>query len=234
MNEDQLRALLPGAAQPGWDDEVRASSALYAGQSFARARQRRHLLVGAMGVATLGAATIVVLVPHAATPATDVVLGCAAGIGTSGAGLVTGGLDGVTLAVSNPTRQVLTVTGGHSSVLALPGTSQVTLPLSSGTSTIRCGDGSPVRLTVQHLRRPADCASVGTAQAATVQSGEISALTREQLGTLPEGAVVDASSGSSPLRRVQVRSAGEVVAEALWHEMPGAGDWQLESLSRCS
>jgi hypothetical protein len=36
------------------------------------------------------------------------------------------------------------------------------------------------------------------------------------------------------LRRVQVRSAGEVVAEALWHEMPGAGDWQLESLSRCS
>jgi hypothetical protein len=87
---------------------------------------------------------------------------------------------------------------------------------------------------VQHLRRPADCASVGTARAATVQSGEISDLTREQLGRLPVGAVVDASTSSSPLRRVQVRASGEVVAEALWHEMPGGGDWQLESLSRCS
>jgi hypothetical protein len=46
--------------------------------------------------------------------------------------------------------------------------------------------------------------------------------------------VVTASAAASPLRHVLVRAGGAVVAEAVWHAMPGESDWHLESLSRCS
>ncbi|MCU1602503.1 MAG: hypothetical protein JWO22_3212 [Frankiales bacterium] len=229
MNEEQVRRLMAGAASPALDDDVRAAAALFAGHQLVRTRRTRHWVLGATALAAVG---VVVLIPRPSAPATDVVLGCAQGVGTAGAGLVTGGIDGVTLAVDNPTREVLTVTGGTSSVMALPGTTQVTLPVATG-QTVRCGSGAPVRLTVQEATRSGSCASVLTAAAATVENGEISALTRSQLSGLPQGSVVDASDDSTPLRRVQVRAAGKVVAEALWHELPGGGDWQLESVSRC-
>ena len=229
MNEEQLRRLMAGAAEPGLDDDVRAAAALVAGHDLVRARRTRYGVVGAAALTALGAA---LLVPHRSAPASDVVLGCAQGVGTAGAGRVTAGIDGVTLSVDNPTGQVLTVTGGSSSVMALPGSTQVTLPVASG-ETVRCGGGAPVRLTVEQPSRSGSCASVLTAAAATVESGEISALTRSQLIGLPRGSVVDAPDSTSQLRRVQVRAAGKVVGEALWHELPGGGDWQLESVSRC-
>jgi hypothetical protein len=233
VNADELRALLSGAAAPAWDDEVRASSALYEGHQLVQRRTRRRRVTGLAGAAVLGAAVLVALVPHTSTPTTDVVLGCSPGTGTSGAGLATGGVDGVTLAVRNTTHDVMAVTAGGTSVLALPGTSAVTLPLTAGTTSVRCGSGAPVRLTVQHLSRQSGCASVETALASRVESGDLDALTRSQVGALPAGATVDAPSAASPVRRVQVRASGRVVAEAVWHEMPAAGSWQLESISRC-
>jgi hypothetical protein len=230
VNEEQLRHLLRASAEPRLDDEVRAVTALFAGRS----RQRRTTagIVVGVAAAALGVGATISLLPKGSGPATDVVLGCAAGVGTVGRGLVTSGLDGVTLAVDNPTGEVLTVSGGSREVLALPGASQVTLPLASGT-TLRCGTGSAVRLTVRHVAATGQCSSVATAGATTVQRGEVSALTRAELGTLPFGAVVDPDGTDGALRHVQVRSAGKVVAEAVWHAMPAVGDWQLESLSRC-
>jgi hypothetical protein len=231
VNDDQLRRLLQDAAVPTWDDDVRASSALYAGH---RAVTRRHRVVGAMGTAVLAAGVVVALLPARETPATDVVLGCEAGTGTTGSGVVTGGVDGVTVAVSNPTHDVLSVVAGGRTVLALPGRSSVTLPLAAGTSTVRCGSGAPVRLTVQHLSAQRACSSVGTALLARVESGALDELTRAQVGALPSGAVVDTSAPGSPVRRVVVRHAGHVLAEAVWREMPTGSSWQLESVSRCS
>jgi hypothetical protein len=66
-----------------------------------------------------------------------------------------------------------------------------------------------------------------------VERGRVEQLTIGRLATPPPGAVVNASPTSSPLRHVQVRSGDALVAEAVWHEMPGESDWHLESLSRC-
>jgi hypothetical protein len=232
VNDDALRALLAGAATPAYDDDVRASTALYAGHRLVRRRRLRSRVTGAAAAAVLAAGASVVLLPLRSAPATDVVLGCAPGAGSSGAGLATGGVDGVTLSVSNPTSDVLAVTAGRASVLALPGRSAVTLPLPAGTTDVRCGSGDPVRLTVQHLSRQSGCASVATALASQVQTGDPGALTATELGALPTGATID-TTGASPLRRVQVRAAGRVLAEAVWHEMPTGSSWQLESISRC-
>lgn len=65
--------------------------------------------------------------------------------------MVTAGVGGVTLTVDNPTAEVLTVRAGGASVLAVPGPSEVTLPLASGQVTVQCGSGTPVALTAQNL-----------------------------------------------------------------------------------
>lgn len=232
MNEQELARLLRGAAEPAWDDDVRAASALYAGQRL-RTRRRRQGAVGAgLSLTVLAAAAVVTLLPAPSAPVTDVVLGCSPGVGTAGEGVLAAGAEGVTLAVSNPTHDVLPVRVGSATVLAVPGSSQVTLPLTAGHTTVRCGAGAPVSLTVQRTVA-APCTRVAAALGTDVERGRLDELTRARLGVLPKGAVVDASSAASPVRHVQVRSAGAVVAEAVWHEMPGEGDWHLESLSRC-
>lgn len=232
MNEDQLRQLLSQASEPAWDEDVRADSALYAGHRVVRRRRRHELVTGAVVLALAGAAGVAVLLPASSTPSATVALGCAQQIGSHGEGVVTGGVGGVTLAVTNPTTDLQSVTGPGFAVLAVPGTSQVTLPLSAGSATVRCGSGAPVRLTVQHLSSQAHCSSYDTSLEAGVEQGRVEDLTRRKLHDLPAGAVVS-TSGSDPLQRVQVRSAGRVLAEALWHRMPGEDDWQLESLARC-
>jgi hypothetical protein len=90
-----------------------------------------------------------------------------------------------------------------------------------------------VALTVQHLVAAAHCTRV-PASAFDVERGRVEQLTLARLGALPPGAVVTASAAASPLRHVLVRAGGAVVAEAVWHAMPGESDWHLESLSRCS
>jgi hypothetical protein len=231
MNDDDLRRLLHGAADPAWDDEVRASSALYAGQRLAH-RRRWQTIGTSVALAVVAGAAVVTLLPGTTTPTADVVLGCAQGTGSHGEGLVAAGVGGVTLAVDNPTDQVLPITAGAATVLAVPGRSQVTLPLGPGRATVHCGAGATVQLTVQRLVA-AHCTSVSSALDGSIEQGELGQLTRDRLGALPAGAVVDASPVSSPLRHMQVRQGGTVVAEAVWHEMPGDGDWHLESLSRC-
>jgi hypothetical protein len=231
MNDDDLRRLLRGAADPAWDDEVRASSALFAGQR--RVNRRRWQTIGtSVALAAVIGVAVVALAPGTTSPSTDVVLGCAQGFGTHADGVVAAGVAGVTLAVDNPTDQVLPITAGSATVLAVPGRSQVTLPLASGPASVQCGAGATVRLTVQRLVA-GHCTSVSSAVDASVEQGQLDQLTRDRLGSLPAGSVVDASSVSSPLRHMQVRQGDTVVAEAVWHEMPGAGDWHLESLSRC-
>jgi hypothetical protein len=233
VNEEQLRRLLDQASSTAWDDDVRAQSALFAGQRRVRTRRSREVVVGALVVMVAGAAGLVALIPASSTPSTDVVLGCASGAGTGGQdGLVNGGVGGVTLSVHNPTSELQSVTAGAVSVLAVPGTSQVTLPLRAGRSTVRCGSGAPVRLTVQHLSAQSDCTSLDTSLDGLVERGKVDALTLARVGALPADAIVSTSS-SDPLQRVQVRAQGRVVAEAVWHELPGQDDWQLESLSRC-
>ena len=232
MNEQELARLLRGAAEPAWDDEVRASSALYAGQRLRTRRRRQGAAGAALALTVLAGAAVVTLLPAPSSPATDVVLGCSPGVGTSGEGVLASGLEGVTLAVSNPTGEVLPVTAGAATVLAVPGSSQVTLPVTAGRTTVRCGSGAPVSLTVQPVLA-ARCTLVPAALGSDVERGRLDDLTRARLGALPRGAVVDASSAATPVRHVQVRSAGAVLAEAVWHEMPGDGDWHLESLSRC-
>lgn len=233
LDDDDLRRLLHDAATTAWDDEVRATSAVYAGRRRLSRNRTRATLAGGLAVALVAGFGAVTLLPTG-SPDVSVVLGCAAGVGTQGRGVAAGTSDGVTLSVSNPTSEVLPVTAGGTTAFAVPGTSQVTLPLGTGRSTVRCGTGSSVVVTVQPTQLAGHCTSTSSALSSAVDRGALVDLTRARLGDLPAGAVVDAVTSTSPLRHVQVRAGGAVVAEAVWHEMPGDDDWHLESLSRCS
>lgn len=232
MTPDDLRRLLGTAAEPGWDDDVRASSALYSGQRLVARHRRARTAVGAGAASVLVGAAVFVLLPSTSRSTTDVVLGCGQGIGTTGQGVVSAGPEGVTLAVDNPTDQVLPVVSGASTVLAVPGASSVTLPLGEGRTSVRCGSGSPVALTVQRLVA-AHCTSVSSALDPAVETGSLDQLTVDRLGSLPANAVVDGGDLTAVVRHVQVRQNGTVVAEAVWHAMPADGNWHLESLSHC-
>ena len=229
MNEDDLRALLHGAAEAGWDDDVRSCSALFAGQTLRRSRLHRRFAGSGSVLAVVAIGTCLILIPHAAARP-PLAVSCAGRAGTSGD--ITPHLDGVTLAVSNPTGEVLPVVAGGSTAFAVPGLSQVTLPLMAGPVEVRCGSGQPVTVTV-HGSRAASCLTVATTLRA-VERGDLGDLTRDRLTNLPPDAVVEPATGTTAVRRVQVRSQGALVAEAVWHEMPGAGDWHLESLHRCA
>jgi hypothetical protein len=230
VNEDALRRLLDAAATPAWDDEVRATSAVYRGRLL---RSRRRTLAAAATALTLVVAGgALVQLTLRLQPDTSVVLGCASGVGTQGTGRVTATAVGVTLSVNNPTSEVLPVSAGSATVFAVPGASQVTLPLDAGHATVRCGEGKAVALTVERLTA-SHCVNVSSALDTLVERGRLVDLTRAHVGTLPVNAVVAAVGSASAVRHVQVRSGGDVVAEAVWHEMPGQDDWHLESLARC-
>ena len=233
MTPDELRGLLDDAAEPGWDDDVRACSALYAGHRRAARRRHARTVIGTSAGSALLGAGVFLLLPGVAAPTTEVVLGCGRGAVSTGQGVVSAGPEGVTLAVNNPTDQVLPVVSGRSTVLAAPGASSVTLPLGEGRTSVRCGTGAPVALTVQRLVA-AHCLSVSTALDPSVETGSLAALTVARLGALPAGAVVDGGDLAAAVRHVQVRENGTVVAEAVWHAMPAEGNWHLESLSHCS
>ena len=233
MNEDDVRNVLAGAATAAWDDDVRASSSLYAGRRLLARRRWLARAVGGSVLAMAGAAATVVLLPGSSAPSTQVVLGCTHGVGAHGDGVVTAGVGGVTLSVDNRTSALLAVNAGSATAFAVPGSSQVTVPVGQDPITVRCGRGDAVRLRVQRVTA-AHCSSVSSALDASIQRGSLDELTRARLGALPDGAVVDTPEPGTPLQRVEVRSGDVLVAEAVWHAMPGTGDWHLESLSRCS
>ncbi len=233
MNEAEFRSLLQDTGRGAWDDDVRASAAVYGGRRHLRRFRRRRAVAG--GTALVLAVGVGVLVLRTAAPLvqSSVALHCSAGAGPATPGaLVIGGTGGVTLAVSNPTDQVMSVRSAASSAFAVPGTSQVTLPLPAGRSVIRCGSGDPVHLTVQAASsRP--CTRVSSLPGSVVERGRLVDLTRSRLGVLPAGASLRASASGLPLRRVSVLHQGALIAEAEWREMPGDDDWHLESLTRC-
>lgn len=231
MTPDELRRLLEDAAEPGWDDDVRASSALYSGRRQVARRRHVRTVLGAGAASAIVGAGVFLALPSTSQPSTNVVLGCGRGAGSAG-GVVSAGPEGVTLAVDNPTDEVLPVISGSSTVLAVPGASSVTLPLGEGSASVRCGTGAPMALTVQRLVA-AHCVSVTTALDPSVETGSLDDLTVARLGSLPTNAIVDGGDLAAAVRHVQVRENGTVVAEAVWHAMPADGNWHLESLSHC-
>lgn len=208
--------------EPVLDDEVRALRALHAGR-VRRSSRRRHG-AAAVAAAALSVAGVVLLLPSTA-PDTSVVVACA---GSSGQGVGAAAAGGVALHVRNTTTSVQRVSAGSTTALAMPGDSTVTLPLAAGQVDVRCGTGPAVHLTV---------AGTGGCRAAqtfadVVETGPLADLTLARLGAVPAGAVVDTGSGDR--RVVRVRSGDRVIAEAVWHALPGDMDWQLQSLARCS
>lgn len=234
MNEDVLRMLLGEAAVTCWDDEVRTASAVFAGRELVRRRHRRRLASGTAAMALVGGVGFALLdrSPAQSTATTQVALDCSPDSGTARNGLAAQGLSGVTVSVLNRTGSVLPITAGSATALAFPGTSEVTLPLAPGATTLRCGGGAPVHVTVRPVLA-ANCVSVSAALDASVDNGPLADLTRDRLGNVPPGATVTTTPSTSPRQHVQVRAGGTLVAEAIWHQMPGAGDWHLESIARC-
>jgi hypothetical protein len=224
-----LRELLAMAAEPALDDEVRALSAVYAGKRLRRARRFRQVGAAVGSSALLVAATVALQVPTAVPASAEAVIPCASQVGDGRPVLATGGLDGVTLTVDNPTALVATVTAAGTTALAMPGRTQVTLPLTSGEQ-VRCGEGAPVRVTFRPGPRTALCTRVS---GGSLRTGSLVELTRRQLGELPQGASVEELPATGPLHRVRVEAGGRVLAEALWHEMPSRDTWQLESVTSC-
>jgi len=229
---DDLRRLLHDAADSTWDDDVRASAALYAGQ---RLRRRRQLRGATVATVLCTAITGTVLVLKAPTPTSAVlVLGCTEDLASQGNRTVDGSLSGTSIEVSNSTGGVAEVVANGTSALALPGRSVVTLPLTPGLNTVRCGSGEAVRVRVSDPKAGA-CRNAPVGTDSDIQSGDLDQLTRARIGAVsPASAMVDSGGGNGPLRRVQLRSHDAVVAEALWHELPGGAAWQLQSLTRCS
>ena len=227
------RDLFAHAGEPLVDDEVRALSALYRGRQLVRARRLRRVAGGVSSAGLIAAiGGLLVLTPSSSTTV-DLVLGCAVGVGNSGNGTVPGGLDGVTLTVENPTATVALVSANGVSALAMPGRTQVTLPLASGAE-VRCGRGDPLRLSVRAQPRASECTSVETGPLADVYVGGVGDLTRAQIGGLPNGSIFDEGPSAGARRSVQVHSEGRVVAGAVWHALPVPGTWQLESVTRCT
>lgn len=188
-------------------------------------------MTGGAGLVAAVVGTAFAVLPAAAPRSTTLVLGCSPGVGSHGTAVVSRGVLGVTVTVSNPTDQLLTVRAGSASVLAVPGDSQITLPVTESALTATCGSGTPVRLSVRDLNA-ANCLTVGSALTASVQRGQPADLTRAHLDAVPSDASIR-TLGSGSVRRVQVRSGDSVVAEATWHAMPGVDEWHLDSLSRC-
>ena len=208
--------------EPALDDEVRALRALHAGHVRRAARRRTAAVVAATGV--LAVTGTWALLPST-TPDSSVVVACAGSTGQL-AGAVTAG--GVSLAVHNPTRSVQRVSAGAATALALPGDTTVTLPLAAGDVRVQCGNGPAVHLEVRGL------GGCRTAQSYpdVVETGRLADLTLARLGAVPPGTVVDTGSGAR--RVVRVRTGDKVLAEAVWHALPGDADWQLQSFARCS
>jgi hypothetical protein len=232
VSDERLRELLALAAEPARDDEVRALSALYAGRRLRRVRRVRQVGATLGSSALVVAATVALQVPTAVPASAEAVVPCSSHTGGGRPVLASGGLDGVTVTVDNPTAVVATVTAAGTTALAMPGRTQVTLPLVSGEQ-VRCGEGAPVRVTFRPTPRTALCTTTGTVSGGSLWTGSLVDLTRRQLGELPPGAAVTELDPTGPLHRVRVESAGRVLAEALWHEMPARDTWQLESLTIC-
>ena len=211
------------ASEPVLDDEVRALAALHAGR-VRRSTRRLHAVAAASTVALAVTATWLLL--PSSSPDTSVVVACAPGAGGQSAGAATAG--GVSLLVRNTTSSVQPVSAGGTTALALPGESTVTLPLAAGHVQVRCGSGPAVDLTVKGL---GDCHATESFPD-TVETGRLADLTLAHVGAVPLGAVVDTGSGSR--RVVRVRTGDKVIAEAVWHALPGDSDWNLQSFARCS
>lgn len=208
--------------EPVLDDEVRALRALHAGQVRRTSRRRTAAALTATGV--LAVAGTWALMPSTA-PDTSVVVACA---GSAGQLVGAASAGGVSLLVHNPTASVQRVSAGTATALALPGDTTVTLPLSAGDVRVQCGTGPAVRLAV---RGAGDC-NASPSYPDVVETGRLADLTLAHVGAVPPGTVVDTGSGTR--RVVRVRTGDRVLAEAVWHALPGDADWQLQSFARCS
>jgi hypothetical protein len=230
---EHLRELFADAAEPRMGDDARVGAVLQAGRELRRRRRALGALAATLLLTAGGVAFRLVALPSEA-PRTALVLGCTEDTATRGARTVHGGPAGVSLSVVNTSGGVAEVVAGGTKVLALPGRSVVTLPLASGESTVRCGRGEAVRVRVPE-RATGACRRQAAGSDADIRSGDLAEQSRAWMGSLPPGArVVDASDDGGPLRRIQVRSHGAVMAEALWHELPGGTTWQLVALARCA